>query len=160
MKDKGRSLILGGIMKRASMLFPLFLACLFLASCGPSEPGEVRINNAIEAMARAVEEGEPESFLARVAEDFTGHGGRWDRQRVRQYILARTLQRGERPDIDLDGISIELLGDRARATVEVRISNADRWLPRRGAHYRFETGWRVDGGEWRIIRADWERLGR
>lgn len=144
-------------MKCASILF---LSCLSLAGCGPSEPDEVRINNAIEAMARAVEEGEPEPFLERVAEDFTGHGGDWDRQRVRQYIMARTLQSGERPDIDLDEISIELLGDRARATVEARISNADRWLPQRGADYRFDTGWRVDGGEWRIISADWERLDR
>lgn len=120
----------------------------------------MRINNAIEAMARGVEEGEPEPFLERVADDFTGDGGRWDRQRVRQYILARTLQSGERPDIDLDETSIELLGDRARATVEVRISNADRWLPQRGARYRFDTGWRVDDGQWRIIRADWERLDR
>lgn len=147
-------------MSRVSILFPLWLVCLFLTGCGPSEPDEVRINNAIEAMARAVEEGEPEPFLERVAEDFTGHDGRWDRQRVRQYILGRTLQGGRQPDIDLEGINIELLGDRARATVEARISNADRWLPRRGAHYRFDTGWRVDGGEWRIIRADWERLDR
>lgn len=147
-------------MKILAALFSLGLMCFGVAGCGSSEPDKVRINNAIEAMARAVEEGEPEPFLERVAQDFTGHGGRWDRQRVRQYILARTLQSGESPDIDLDDISIELLGDRARATVEVRISNADRWLPQRGAHYRFDTGWRVDGGEWRIIRADWERLDR
>lgn len=136
------------------------LVCLGMAGCGSSEPDEVRINNAIEAMARAVEQGESEPFLARVAEDFTGDGGSWDRRRVRQYILAQTLQGGRQPDIDLDDINIELLGDRARATVEARISNADRWLPRRGARYHFDTGWRVDGGEWRIIRADWERLDR
>lgn len=120
----------------------------------------MRINNAIELMAQAIEEGEPEPFLERVAEDFTGDGGRWDRQRVRQYILARTLRGGERPDIDLDEIEVELFDARARAIVEARISNADRWLPQRGAHYRFDTGWRLDSGEWRIIRADWERLDR
>lgn len=138
----------------------LLVACLAVSACGPSEPAEVRIRNAIESMAQAVEQGEPEPFLDRVADDFTGDGGQWDRQRVRQYILARTLRSGDRPDIHLSDVSIELFGDRARATVETRISGAGRWLPRRGARYRFDTGWRLDGGEWRVISADWERLDR
>lgn len=145
---------------RASIILLLSVACLSVAGCAPSEPDEDRIRNAVESMARAVEEGEPGPFLERVADDFTGDGGRWDRQRVRQYILARTLQSGDRPEIGLDGIEVELFGDRARATVDARISDAGEWLPQRGARYRFETGWRLDDGEWRIIRADWERLDR
>lgn len=145
---------------KALLILLLAAAWLQLAGCGPSEPDEVRIRHAIEAMALALEEGESKPFLERVAEDFTGDSGRWDRQRVRQYVLARTIGSGNRPDIDLGDIEVELFDGRARATVETRISDAGRWLPQRGAHYRFETGWRLDDGQWRVIRADWERLGR
>lgn len=144
---------------KASLIFLVGMTCLFMTGCGPSESDEVRIRHAIEAMALALEEGESKPFLERVAADFTGDAGRWDRQRVRQYVLARTLGNGNRPDIDLRDIEVELFDGRARATVETRISDAGRWLPQRGALYRFETGWRLDDGQWRIIRADWERLG-
>lgn len=146
-------------MKAPSIIL-LGVVVLTASGCGPTEPDETRIRNAIEAMALALEEGEPKPFLERVAEDFAGDDGQWDRQRVRQYVMGQTIGARERPDIDLGSIEVELLGERARATVEVRISDAGRWLPQRGAHYRFETGWREDDGQWHIIRADWERLDR
>lgn len=143
--------------------YPIVLlgaVCLAVSGCGPSEPDETRIRQAMDVMALALEEGELKPFLERVAEDFTGDDGRWDRQRVRQYIMGQTIGGRERPDIDLGDIEVELFDGRARAAVEAHITDAGRWLPQRGARYRFETGWREDDGQWRIIRADWERLDR
>lgn len=133
---------------------------MLLPACGPSEPAESRLRQAIESMAEALETGKPEPFMKRVAEDFTGDGGRWDYKRVRQYVLAQTLRNSDRPAIDLSDIRIEMFEGRARVTVDATFSDAGRWLPQQGADYRFETGWRLDDGEWRIIRADWERLER
>lgn len=135
------------------------VACaLLLAACGPSATDETRIRDAIRTMASAIEEGQPGLFLDRVAEDFSGDRGAWDRHRVRQYVLGQTIRRGGKPAIDLSEITVELFGDRARAVVEARIRGEDRWLPAGGARYRFDTGWRLDGGTWKVIRADWERL--
>lgn len=141
--------------------FAIAALCLFtVAACGPGETDRTRIRNAIEAMALAIQEGEPGPFTQRVAEDFSGNRGSWDRHRVRQYVLAQTIRRAEAPAIDLSIRSIELFGDRARATVEATIRGGGRLIPAGGARYRFETGWRRDDGEWLVIRADWERLDR
>lgn len=131
-----------------------------LSACGPGEPDETRIREAVAAMARAVEEGRPDDFLQRVSREFTGDDGAWDRHRVRQYLLGQALQNRNRPDIDAGVTAIEMFDDRARATVEADIRGEGRWLPGGGARYRFETGWRLEDGEWRIIRADWQRLDR
>lgn len=138
----------------------IVLCVLLAAACGPEEPAEARIRKAIETMAGALEQGKPDPFLERVAGDFTGGGGGWDRQRVRQYVLGRTLHSRAEPQIDIKDVRIELFDGRAKARVEVVFSGEGQWLPGRGARYRFDTGWRLDDETWRIINARWERLDR
>lgn len=133
---------------------------LALAGCGPGQSDETRIRQAIETMATAMEEGRPEPFLERVADDFSGDRGSWDRHRVRQYVLAQTIRRGKRPEIDISIGDVELFDGRARASVKATFRGDGRWLPVGGARYRFDTGWRLEDGDWRVIRADWERLDR
>ncbi|HJU37987.1 MAG TPA: DUF4440 domain-containing protein [Tahibacter sp.] len=130
---------------------------LLLAGCSRT-PDEVRIREAIAAMQTAVEKREPRTFMGYVADDFTGNKGSVDRAQVHNLLRAQFL-RNEAIGVTLGPIDVELMGKRATATVTATLTGGSGgWLPERGGAYRFTTGWKDDGGEWRCISAEWEAL--
>lgn len=134
----------------------LALALLSIAGCG-TQDRETELRAAIKGMAQAAEERQPAPILERIADDFSGNRGAMDAATAKRYVLAQTMSRA-RVSVSLGDIDVTLHGDRASATVEASFAGRATWLPGRGTNYRFETGWRLDGGEWRLIRADWKRL--
>lgn len=137
-------------------LAPLVLIAMALSVCSAPDR-EVQLRDTIRSMAAALEAHEPGPFLRHVAEDFSGGRGAWDEQRVRRFVLGQTLRK-EPLAIGLNRIEITMHGERAGAVVTARITGERGWIPARGETYRFDTGWRLDGGRWKVIRADWERV--
>ena len=133
------------------------LALLLVAACSRT-PAETRIRESIAAMQAAVEAREPKTFMRYVADDFTGDKGSVDRTQVHNLMRAQFL-RNEAIGVTLGPIDVELMGQRATATVTATLTGGSGgWLPERGGAYRFTTGWKEDGGEWRCISAEWEAL--
>lgn len=132
------------------------LVCIVAAGCAAPDR-EVQLRDTIRDMARSLEQHEPGGFLGHVADDFSGNRGEWGASEVRRFVLRQTMRK-EPVSIALDSMELSLREDRATAIVTARISGSPGWLPRRGEAYRFRTGWRLDGGDWVVIRADWERL--
>lgn len=108
-------------------------------------------------MAKAMEQHHPEPFLEHVADDFAGNEGRWNTQRMKRFLLGQALRK-EPTSIDLENIKVTLYESRASAEIVAELSGDARWWPEQGEAYRFDTGWRLENGEWMIIRADWTRL--
>lgn len=126
-----------------------------LAACGPRGDDETRIRRTLDEMTEAIEQGDVGAFMAPVADDFVGGDGRLDRRGlgllVRRERLAREAVRVQRFDTE-----VELVGEtRAVATFRALATGGSGLLPDEGRLWRVETGWRLDGGGWRLISADW-----
>jgi len=133
----------------------LLLGLLSAPGCSPPDR-EAELRNTIGEMARAAEDHRPAPILERIADDFSGNRGAMDAAAAKRYVLGQTMSR-DRLSVSLGSIDVTLHGDRATATVEASFAGSAAWLPGRGTQYSFETGWRLDDGQWRLIRADWKR---
>ena len=130
------------------------LLCALLAACGRDAP-EDAIRATIAEMEAAVEARQPAGFLEHVSDDFAGQGGAFDRSALRGY-LASLLFGNQLVEVTLTPASVTLHGD-SRATVKLTalvIGGAR--LPERGERLAIESGWRLEGGEWKVYAAQWE----
>lgn len=137
------------------MIFAAVFA-LALPGCGAELDDEDAILQTIEDMTEAIEQGDVSAFMDPVAEDFVAINGRLDRRAlgllVRRERLARDAIRVRRMDTE-----IELVGEsRARATFRALATGGSGLLPDEGRFWRIETGWRRDGGDWKLVSAEWE----
>ncbi len=124
------------------------------AGCQKSPPEEA-IRGAISQMQAAAEARDMGSVLNPVAADFVGPQG-MDRKAFRQ-TLALVSLRNENIAVDLGPMDITLLGDRATASFTAATrGGSGGLLPDHAQVYRVETGWRLDGGDWKMISAKWE----
>ena len=121
-------------------------------------PDEQRIRDAIDAMQTAASERTPKDFLRHVADDFTGDHGALDRGGVANLLRGLMLRHASISAL-IGPIDIEIDGDRATARFPLTLTGGSgSLLPDSAGQYRFETGWRRDGGDWLCHHAQWERV--
>ena len=90
-----------------------------------------------------------------LAEDFAGPDG-MDRTAARR--LARVTFLRQR-DVGVALGPLDMTISEGHATVRFTAAltgGSGGWIPDSGSLYRVETGWRLDGGEWRLVSATWE----
>lgn len=135
----------------------LALVLLGLQACGDGASPEDRLRAAINEMETAAEEGRRGDFMDRVAADFSGQGGRLGQQDLADLLRVQIL-RHSRVHAVISGIDIELIGDRATASINALLTGGpSAWLPESGRLFRIRTGWKLDDREdWILISADWE----
>ncbi len=132
----------------------MMLALLAGIGCRKTPPEEA-IRAAIGQLQAAAEARDMGAVLDPVAEDFVGPQG-MDRKAFRQ-TLALVSLRNEKIGVDLGPMEVALFGDRATASFTVATrGGSGGLLPDRAQVYRVETGWRLEGGEWKLISAKWE----
>jgi hypothetical protein len=142
-------------MRLALPLSSVLLA-FTLAACSRT-PDETRIRETIAAMETAVESRNPRDFMAHVAEDFAGQDSGFDRPALHNLLRAQFL-RNESVGVLIGPIEVVLQQPRATARMTVTLSGgAGGLVPERGAIYEVETGWKRDGGDWRVISATWRQ---
>jgi hypothetical protein len=131
---------------------------LALTACGPAAPDEERIREAILGMAQALAESDVRGFLAPLADDFSGVT--WDLdERGARLLLQRELRARERLRARVFDISVELRGEsRAVADFQVVLTGGSGLIPETGRWYRVESGWRLDGNDWKLVSAQWEAV--
>ena len=126
---------------------------LVLAGCR-KEPPEQALRNTIAAMEAAAEKHDNDALFASIAEDFSGSEG-MDRQAFRRYVTF-TGMRSKSVGVQLGPLDVKLFDQRATVTFTAALSGGEGLLPDRVQVYDVDTGWRLDGGEWKLISAKWK----
>lgn len=126
-----------------------------LLACSAPPPDAQRIENHIREMAQAVEARDRGAFMDAIASDFSGQTGAYDRAEIEGMVRVHLL-RNRHINVLLSGLEIDVRGDRATARFTALLTGSEQWFPERGRRYAFETGWRLDDGEWRVVNARWE----
>ncbi|MDQ3160842.1 MAG: hypothetical protein M3Q51_07455, partial [Pseudomonadota bacterium] len=90
-----------------------------------------------------------------LAEDFVGNGG-MDRRGARQLAVTVFLRQRD-VDARLGPVIVALRSEaEVVATFSVLATGGNGgWLPESGQVFEFETGWRLEEGEWRLLNARW-----
>lgn len=133
----------------AALLLPSLLA-----GCAGAPPEEA-LRAEIAALQAAIESRDASAVADVLAEDFIGDGG-MDRDAARRLATLQFMQRGN-VGVVLGPLEVQMHGD-DRATVEATVALAGgsgRFLPDSGRVHRVRSGWRTEGGEWRLASASW-----
>ena len=106
-------------------------------------------------MQKAGEEHRISDLMDSVAGDFGGPDG-MDQKQFRQYLTAVSFQ-NRQLGTTLGPLAVDIVGDRARVAFTLATSGgAGGWLPDRAQVYDVETGWRLEGNDWKLISASWK----
>lgn len=137
---------------RSCLLLALLLQ---LAACDRSTP-EQQLRDQFAALQQAVEQRRPGEAMDGIAEDFSGPGG-MDRAALHNLLRAQLLAR-DSVGVTTGPLEIDLQADTATVRFDALLTGAGRgrWLPDSAQSYRVTTGWRRDGGEWRLYHAQWQ----
>lgn len=126
---------------------------LGLAACS-HEPPEQRLRASIAALQAAAEARSGDRVMDHVADDFIGPHG-MDRDGLRRFV-AMAMLGNQRVGVSLGPLEVALQGERARVRFTAAATGGQSWLPERGRVYQVDTGWRMQGGEWQLVSAEWE----
>lgn len=131
----------------------------------PARSDEERIRALFDGAARAAEEKRVSDVVEPVSERFRGGG--LDRRGVKQVVAFHVL-RGEWLSASVAGAKVRVQDDRsgARATVDVVLARGaakgkplEALLPGEASVHRFTCRLEREGGEWRVVAAEWTPVG-
>ena len=126
---------------------------LLLAACG-REPPEQALRTTIAAMQEAAESGDTDALFEPIDESFAGSDG-MDRQQFRRYVTVLRM-RNSKVGVRLGPLDVKLIGNRATVAFTAAVSGGPNWLPDRVQVYQVDTGWKLQGSEWKLISAKWQ----
>ena len=124
-----------------------------LAGCS-REPPEQALRATIEAMQVAAEARDSEALVASVSEQFAGPDG-MGRDEFRRYLALLWLRNRE-VGVSVGPLELKLIGERATVEFTAAARGGQGWMPDRAQVYRVRTGWQREGGDWKLISAEWE----
>lgn len=144
-------------MTRLNPAIGAFLVLVLLTACS-RPPAEEQILATLTGMSEALAAGDISTFLDPIAEDFAGDTWQLDRRGAR-LLLMREMRAHDRLRARLVDVRIEFpAADRATASFQAVLTGGSGLLPEDGGWYRVQTGWRLDGGDWKLISARWDRV--
>lgn len=142
--------------ERFAFIAALFTVLAILGACGQQLSVEQRVIAAIRDMEARIEAGERRAFLAHIAEDFSGQNGAMTREQARAIVVFQ-LNRHKSLQVQLFPIRVAEQGENlATAKFRALVTGGPGWIPEQGQLFEFETGWRLDGGDWMLVSASWE----
>lgn len=132
-----------------------FLVLVLLGACA-QPPAEQRLRDTVAGMEKAIEARNVAEFLEGVAVDFSGNEGQYDRRQLHAALRGLTLRHRD-IGVALGPLDVTMHGDDRAAVKVVAIvtGGSGGLLPDSGRSLRIDSGWRLDGGEWRCISASW-----
>jgi len=138
----------------AGALMLLAAVMLLAAGCSRSPP-EQRLRTQLSTMQAALEERRAGDFMDGVAADFAGNDG-MDRAALQQVVRAQVLANA-RIGLTLGPAEVALVGDRATVRFSaVASGGGGRIVPERAQAWDVTSGWRDEGGDWRLYYAEWK----
>ena len=139
----------------ASALTAALCAFLLLLMVGcHHEPPEQALRSTISRMQAAAEAHDTDALFGSIADDFAGSDG-MDRTAFRRYVTFMGM-RNQKIGVQLGPLDVKLFGDRATVSFTAAISGGAGWMPEHAQVYQVDTGWRLDGGDWKLISAKWK----
>jgi hypothetical protein len=136
-------------------ILALLIFSLVIVGCRHT-PDEVRVREAIAAMAAGAEAGKAGDATASLSDDFDGNGGTLDKKALANMIRIVHL-RGARIGVTSGPIEVEARGERLVASFTVTLTRSSNLLPDRLGVYKVESGWRREEGDWRCYTATWDK---
>jgi hypothetical protein len=127
---------------------------LVLAGACSRTPPEQALRETIAGMQAAGEAGDVDALFEPIAEDFAGSEG-MDRTAFRRYVTLMSM-RSKNVGVTLGPIEVKLYGERATASFTAAIRGGPGFLPDQAQVYAIDTGWRLDGNDWKLISAQWK----
>lgn len=139
--------------RTCSVLIALLL--LPLAACVRTPP-EQALRETMSELQAAIESRDAAAVHALLADDFIGPEG-LDREGARRLAQGMFLRyRGVGATIG--PLEIVLQGQHAQVSFDAVVTGGSGGLlPESGQAYDVETGWRMEGGEWRLVNAQWRQ---
>lgn len=139
--------------RTCSVLIALLL--LPLAACVRTPP-EQALRETMSELQAAIESRDAAAVHALLADDFIGPEG-LDREGARRLAQGMFLRyRGVGATIG--PLEIVLQDQHAQVSFDaVVMGGSGGLLPESGQAYDVETGWRMEGGEWRLVNAQWRQ---
>ena len=128
-------------------------AVAIVVSCSRSDR-ERELRSAVAAMAQAIEQREPATFLDSISDDFARESGAFGKQDVKRLLVGAYL-RNEKISVNAVVTDVRVDGDRARAKVRVLATGGAGLLPERGQSWDFDSVWRRESGRWKVYNAEW-----
>lgn len=140
--------------KCATMALATMLAALLLLAGCAKAPPEQKLREALTSLQASIEARDASTLEATLASDFVGQDG-MDRDGARK--LARLMFLRHR-DIGatLGPPRIDLQDQHATVRFTAALTGgAGGILPDAARVYEVDTAWRMEGGDWRLISAQW-----
>lgn len=128
-------------------------AGLALVGCARTPPEEA-LRTRVAALEAAVDARDAGALRDFLADDFIGPGGMDDAgaRRLAQGMFLRYRDIGTR----LGPLSVELQDRHATVRFDAVVTGGGgTLLPQSGQVYDVTTAWRLEGGEWRLVSAEW-----
>lgn len=129
-------------------------AVFVLAACQRS-PDEAALRAQMEALQSAIVARDASKVAGLLSDEFIGPGS-MDRTEARR-MAAGLFLRYRQVGLRTGPLSVEL-HDSRRATVRFTATatgGSGGLLPEQGSVQEVVTGWRVEGGDWRLVSAQW-----
>lgn len=132
------------------------LVALLLTGCSDNLSVEKQIIATLESMEEAAEQGEHFDFMEHVADSFAGQQGSMDRRAFHRFMIFQ-INQNRRLFAQFFPIHVQDSGnDRASAHFRLLVTGGGGLLPERGQFFAVKTQWQLEGGDWLLIKADWE----
>lgn len=152
----GKRMITARQGRWAGSLAGAWMACavaLLLAGCASPAPEEA-LRTAVDEVHGAIEGRDAAALRGYLSEDFIGPQG-MDRDQARR-TAALYMMRHEKVLFTLGPLDVDLQESHATVRFTAALTGGSGFLvPERGNVYKVETGWRLEGGEWKLTSARW-----
>jgi hypothetical protein len=132
----------------------LLATVLLIVSCARTPP-EQALREAVAGLQAAVEARDGAALQDALAEDFIGPEG-LDRAGARR-MATLYLMRHDRVGVTMGPLEVSLQEPHATVRFTAAVTGGGgRLLPDSGQVYAVQTGWRLEGGEWKLTSASWK----
>lgn len=129
------------------------MAWLLIAGCAKPPP-EQALRESVQRLRDAVEQRDASAVEDDLADDFIGPRG-MDRDGARR-LAALLFLRHRDIGVTLGPVDVSVLQEHATVRfTAVLTGGSGRALPDSARLYDVETGWRLQGGDWRLTSARW-----
>lgn len=143
----------GAAVARAGAIAAAGIVLALVMGCARPAPEEA-LRTAVAGVQQSIEERDAGALRRHLAEDFIGPNG-MDRDQARRTAALYMMQH-QSVGLTMGPMDVEL--QEPHATVRFRAAltgGSGRLLPDRANLYQVETGWRMEGGDWKITSARW-----
>lgn len=137
--------------------FLVVLLLVMLLGCSEPESAEAMVATKIEQIQQGIESKSADDVLDNIYDQFGTAKGQ-DKQWIKR-TLAFYMLRHQAINTVITSIQVEVESiDSAKAQFNALLTGGEGLIPQRGALYRVQTDWRIEGGEWVLVYADWEKI--